>query len=394
MFYLIANGNRYENWKSVSVEKSIERLCGSFEFEATYSSVNTFPLKVGDPIQIVIDKTTLINGFIEKVDINYSANSHSIKLSGRDLSCDIVDSTLGNAIEFSPPTTLKQIIEKIISFLGITNIKVIEDTTIDPFSSGEIESGEFGINAFELIEKYAKKRQVIITTDADSNILITNAENVPLYDTVLVFDGTQNAMIKSCNAEYDNTKRFYKYIAGTQDNDSANNTNLSDLVQTPSPLPLEEEDDSTDTDSVKNTVSVFASSIDSEIRTSRIYNFVSEQSDTQTGIGNRAQWEMLFRKYHAFKQTYVLEGFYALQDNIIWQQGRNVKVIDSFSNVNDTLLITDVKYSYDLNGGSETTLTLLPKNAFISKPGSDTKKKQTEGAQVDASAYFDKTGKT
>ena len=240
-------------------------------------------------------------------------------------------------------------------------------------------------NLWKKKQKYARKRSVLITTNFDGNIVITNAENPPAYQTALVFDGTQDALILTGSAEYDNSKRFNKYFCKSQKNDAATTPNdfginpetppqITQDDEDPNDTPEEETQDQSGTD-------ISASAVDSDIRTTRIYNFIAEQSSDNAAVENRAEWEMVYRRAHAFKQNYVIQGFYASQDKLLWQPGKIVKVVDSFTMVNDYLLITEVTFDYNLSDGSKTNLTLLPPDAFLLKAKNKGKKKGKKSPQ-------------
>ena len=95
---LEVNGVRYDGWTEVTVSKSIENLCGSFDFSTTVKEsaglVIQNDLKAQDEVKIFIDDTLILTGNIESLSISYSTSDHSIRVSGRDKTGDLIDSSI------------------------------------------------------------------------------------------------------------------------------------------------------------------------------------------------------------------------------------------------------------------------------------------------------------
>lgn len=368
MITLEVNGVDYAGFTEISVTKSLTDFCGKFTFAAVWSDDVKFPIKVGQSCRIRVEDTIVINGFIEQLSINYDSSSHVINVMGRDRTADLVDSTLGKQIEFTAPYTLENIARKILNILGIKSITVSSNVILTPFQKGELESGEFGIKAFDLIEKYARKKHVLATTTGDGNILFMRSDLKNKYKTILSLDEITQLTIKSTNTTYDNSKRFHTYIVKSQGNDSIQyfETDVVNAVDISSP-PV----------------------YDNEIRKSRLYNFTSEQALlSKEQAKTRAQWEANFRRSQAFVYSCTVQGFMPVNDKIIWQPAYLVQVIDDFSNINSTLLITEVQYNFSLSLGSQSILKLVTSDSFtleIERP----EKKQKEEPQGGI-VYFDK----
>lgn len=56
---LEVNGRPYDNFKDVTVEKSMQTLCGKFDFIATITSVKDFPIKLQDSVRVLLDLRSL-----------------------------------------------------------------------------------------------------------------------------------------------------------------------------------------------------------------------------------------------------------------------------------------------------------------------------------------------
>jgi len=88
------NGQAFENFTSASVSIALDSISGSFNFTAVSTKGQLLPFRNGDACQILVDGEAVIDGFIEKLDYTYNAKSHSITVSGRDKTADLIDSTI------------------------------------------------------------------------------------------------------------------------------------------------------------------------------------------------------------------------------------------------------------------------------------------------------------
>lgn len=351
---IIVDGQERQDFTNISVIRSMEDLSGTFSFETTSTANIDFPLRVGSICQIVVDQTTVIDGFIEKLRITYSDGQHKIGVLGRDKTADVIDSTFGN-VELNAkdnPVTLKQIAESILKKLGIKDIKVIDNVGVKPFAKDHI-SIETGTTGFALLQKYAQKRQVLVTTDGLGNIVFTRTPT-KTYKTQLTLEKNAPGTILEGSFNIDYTKRFHEYICSSQGNPSTNTITI--IASTP--------------DKVADTSG--KSEADKEIRSSRVFNFQADSSSQDETAKQRATWESNFRTSQSKQWTYTLQGSIAEDDNEIWEPLRLVYVIDSFAHTSRTrLLISGVTYTQNLGEGSKTILKLMPENSFsliVNKP--------------------------
>ena len=340
-------GTKYNGFTSISVFKSIETISGSFGFSATSDDILVFPIQVGSPCSVTIDNSTIITGFIENVSVSYDSGTHSLDISGRDKTCDIIDSSVIGTKEFTSPISLTQIITKSLSDNSITGIEIVNNAgTIEPFADGELFSAEVGETLFSFIEKYARKRQVLLSSDGDGNIVLNRAGTTKAIASLQNIKNGQFNNIKSGNISYDFTQRFNKYIIQSQLNNSA----LSDF-------------DGTTTETVANQT---GEATDDKIkRTGRQLEITSESSDSSVTLKDLATWHSNLRRARGTTYNVVVQGFF--QDDArthLWKNNELVQVTDEFADVSATLLIQSVEYNFSLDGGSTTNISLVDKDAY------------------------------
>ena len=209
-------GIHYTEFQSCSVEKTLDNLCGSFNFTAITSPDHIFPFRLGDECKIYAEGELILTGFIEIMDGQGSAGQQTLTISGRDKTCDVVDSTIGKNIEYHAGISLVEVIKQTLSKQGITGIDVINNVKgLDNFTTGEIVTSQKSQSVFDFIESYARKRQVLLTSTPEGNILITRAATQLETDVLVAreyFDinGRNNVLSTSWNL--DATNRFNTYI--------------------------------------------------------------------------------------------------------------------------------------------------------------------------------------
>lgn len=91
---LTVNGTSKSGWTSVRVTRGIERMPSDFDIEQTelfagdLSSVSAQP---GDTCQILLGSDPVITGYIDRVVWSISKGAHTIRVTGRSKSQDLVD---------------------------------------------------------------------------------------------------------------------------------------------------------------------------------------------------------------------------------------------------------------------------------------------------------------
>jgi len=368
---LRVGGKDYSNWTSVSVSRSMDAASGAFNFVAASDEKQPFPVKTGDPVSVVIGGTEVMNGYIDMVEVSYTADNHHIQVTGRDKTADIIDSKVDHEIEFQAPISLDEVAKQTLANIGASDVKIVNNIKdLKPFEKGELISASIGQGAFDFIESYARKRQALVTTDGKGSLVLTRAdEDGPKISFNNVIGGKDNN-IKSASVSYDDTERYSDYKLYSQGN------------------PGGDEDVDESSEQLTNRTATYK---DKEIRSSRKYSNLAESSSKEEPLSDRVQWEAEIRKAKSFKYECAVVGFTAAEDGPPYEPNKLANVKDDFSNVDRELLITDIEYTLSLYEGSITRFTLIPKEAystlkkedqFQGKPASKTPKKAADEADT------------
>jgi prophage tail gpP-like protein len=353
MMILEVDSVPYEGFKDISAIVSMGAISGSFSFATTSSGQISLPIKEGQECRVLIDETPVITGFVENINVGYDATTHSIDISGRDKTMDVIDCS-SVIKELSGTLSLESAIRRILDGNGLTDIEVINEVSgLDSFKDGDIESGEVGEFMFDYIDRYARKRQVLLTRDGNGNILIVRAGTTDAVASLLnVVGGTENN-IKSASGAYSGTNTFNQYIVRSQQN----------------PVALQ----NSGTISTSKIVDQMGTAIDADVRASRILEIRPSQAGSDTDNENFAVWTKNIRRGRAFNYTAVVQGHYQDEDKTrLWVPNELVSIADDFvgmeSQLNAKMLIDTVEYRENLESGTTSTITCVDKNAYTIEP--------------------------
>ena len=323
---------------------ALDSIARGFSFTAASSEGLPLPFKGGEACRVIVDNVPVLTGFIESVIVTSDGSSHDIEISGRSTTGDVVDSSL-IALEINTPISLQKIIEAVVAFLGI-NIQVFDDSGgIEDFNTAEDKVGPaVGENAFAFIERLARKRQVLLTCDADANIVITRSkpELIEVKLQNLINDDGNNIMRST--ATYDNTDRFQGYIVKSQ-------LDTSSLIF------------GGDTD-LLSVVDQGGIATDIDVRFGRLLTIKAEKSSSVEQCKERATWEANIHRTRSRKYTVTVSGFQTSEGEL-WTTNKLVQITDVFADIDTLMLINTIGFSSSLADGSITTLGFVDKDSYL-----------------------------
>ena len=343
---LEVNGVQYDNFIAASCEIRLDSLCRQFSFSATADGDQSLPFKGGEKCKVRVDGELVITGTIEIVDVSYDSEAHNIQVSGRSLTGDLLDSTLDSIPSISGENlTLKKLMQIIIDHLGLS-IKVIDNVSPAAFTAAEdLPNPEPGENAFQFVEKYARKRQVLLTDDKNGNIVIASNSAINGAGRIQHILNSVDNNVLSAAFTYDITGRYnrYKVVSGLN----------------PSALNFAGD---TDLDSI---ASQGGGATDSAIKAGRQLIIEAEAPFSDSQCVERAKWESNIRKSRGLVYSCVLGGFRVAGDSgELWQTNRLYQITDDFLGKVEPMLANSVRFNFDLDEGSTTEIGFVGPQAY------------------------------
>jgi prophage tail gpP-like protein len=342
---LEVNGVQYSNFTESSCSLRLDALSSAFSFKAV-TGAEPLPFKGGEACQVFVSDELVLTGFIEVVNVSYDGTRHNVTISGRDKTGDLLDSSIGDMGDINGDgLTLKKLIELVIEHLGL-DLKVVDEVNPAEFNAAEdIAAPEPGDFAFNFIERYAKKRQVLLTSNAQGNVVIASNSGIEADGKIQHMINADDNNVLSSNYSYDTTGRFnaYKVISG----------------QNPSAL------NKGGAFSSKSVVDQSASATDTEIRKGRQLVIVPDVSMSSENCQKRADWDADIRRfrgliYGASVPLFRVGG----KAGSLWRLNRLYQIVDEFIGKVERMLCNTITFSQSVDDGSTTELGFVGKNAY------------------------------
>lgn len=356
------NGVRYSRFTGANATLRLDALSNSFSFGAVSDQGAPLPFTGGEACTVYADGEKVVQGFIELVNVSYDASSHAIDLQGRDKTGDLVDSSIGVLDDLGTQISLRRLTQIVIAHLNPrdpTFINVVDLAKPALFTPGEdLAAPDPGQNAFEFLETLARKRQVLLTSNADGDVVITQNSGTEVEGAAIIARAGdpegRNNVIKA-SVSYDQTGRFNVYKIASQDNliplAVAGSIGVDQIV-----------------DQGGSTVV-----LDQAVRRGRQFILTGESSFAGTQTKDRATWEANIRKARGRVYSATVHGF-RHQGGALWSPNTLVRVQDDRAGINAKMLINSVNYAMDTDGGRMTTLSLLQRDAYtleLEEPGTE-----------------------
>lgn len=332
---LTVNGTAYAGWTSLRASTSIEHASGSFELGVTDRwGAGELPfqvLKPGVECTLTLAGQTVITGWIDAITREIDERDCRVTLSGRDKTADLVDCSARVPSNYDN-RTLEQIAEDQCRDYGIPVSTTA--TTGAPFKRVVVEPGE---SVFELLERLARQRGVLLMPDGQGGLIIgqVGTEQAP---APLVLGGN----LRSLRYTLDFKDRFSEYQGLGQ---SAGRDEWSG----------------------KQAAQVQASATDDAAGAGRVRRKIIVGETGETDLKARVDWERAVRYGRSLSMQARVVGWAAAGE--LWRMNTQVVVRQRPRTEEDiTWLIAGVTYTLDNQSGTIADLDLVPPEAYTPEP--------------------------
>lgn len=336
---LAVNGVKYDGWLTASVSTSIEQFCSTFSFSTTVKEnpqlVVQNNLKLQDEVTVFIDDVKKITGYIEKLNISYDSENHSITVQGRDRTGDLVDSSI--LTKSYKHSNFESLANNVLNDNGYNHIKIINNVSNLPALPQDLQVATIQETIIGFLDKYAKTVQVLLTTNEEGNIVITRETKEDLGGILVSKNNNIINNILGGSIELSSTNRFRYIEVATQGNNNSQ---------------------------TENSVDQRGKSIDKTIRNPRRKVIVSTTPNQDITLNELALWNSNLRIAKGTRYSCKVQGFKPVEGKKkIWEFNTLAQVDDERCQLSGQFLIQGVTYEQS-NAGSTTTLSIVNKGAF------------------------------
>ena len=354
-------------WESVSITSALDAVAMSFELgvvaKDSMKRSSLIPCNTGDEVEIAIDGHKVLSGYVEQTPVSYTASSATAKIIGRSKTCDLIDCN---------PITKNS--DYVTASKGATSWQSAKDknkTYIDPPTSNLSSIEWKGLKLGQIIAQLIQPYNIRLVVEGN-NKLIEKLNKVVNYDTSTtetVLKAIQNIVKKedllfycdengdlvvgirgyrktttrlilgknilSANAKFDFSKLFRTYkVTGEQ---SGSNSSLG---------------------VANNTVWGIADF--SYVKRTRLNTVKAKGSSSRQDCNEQAANTLNYEVALANAITYTVQGWYDELNKTLWRVNTLVQVDDPFLDTQDVVLIKKVTFNLSNDGGTTTTLEVIP----------------------------------
>lgn len=339
---LHVNGQLYRGWKSVTIRRSMADLVGEFELNAANpwdgAGNALYPVNEFDACKISIDGETLLDGYVDDVDLSLDPRDHPMSIRGRDKALDLIDCSAIHGAGRWSGANLLSIARDLARPFGVS-VRAATDVG-KPFGAFVIQQGE---TAYAALERAARMRGVLVMSDGAGGLVITRAAKAtPIADLsetdkALSFKSTRSAR-----------ERFHRYDVKGQ----AQQAGYGDGEQ-----------------AAQTRARAFDHGVP---RKSRTLVLVAEDMGDGVTFAERARHEAAARRGRGLNLTAVIPSWRA-PDGALWQPNHLVTVDCPRMRHHGARLIEAVTFKMDWKEGWSAELTLKPPETWDRLPEKEDK---------------------
>lgn len=334
---LTVNGLKFSGWKTARVTRTIEAIAGGFELTVSdrwRAQSKPWAVYPEDVCALSLNGVRLVNGYVDRVDLRYSATDHGLSVSGRDKTAALVDNSVYDGKwEYldTPPLAICQRVAHPFGVAvrlqsGLTLPKLPSKVSIDP-----------GDTPFDVIERVCRKVGVLAVSDGGATVLLTRPGSTRTHTALI-----EGRNILSASGSFDAAGRYRRYMVLGQHY-------------------------GTDAWAGGGTAAVVGDASDTGVlRSSRVLVVRPEGAVTTETAKKRAQWEATVRAARADSVTVTVQGW-TQGNGEVWPVNAIVSVVSPSVRVDGEMLITQAVYEIG-PGGTTTEITLRDPESFTPEP--------------------------
>ena len=230
--YLEVGENLHQGWLDIAVQRSIEQASAQFHVGMTETwpgEANPIRVHPGDPCKVSLGDDLVISGYVDVAELAHDAKSHTVFVSGRSKTQDVVDCSCDSSKSKPAHWTNRTVVQIAEDVCFPYNVGVTTDISdLQPVTPPYV--AKVGDRAFDVIEQVCREQRLLVTDTPDGKLLLTRAGS----QTGPMFLHPGNILAASCRVDV--SKRFTKIIvkaqtAGDDDNWGSSVAGVEDFVE-------------------------------------------------------------------------------------------------------------------------------------------------------------------
>ncbi|WP_051356901.1 phage baseplate assembly protein [Azorhizobium doebereinerae] len=387
---LLIEGTPFVEWTSVRVTRDLSEISGSFQLELRDAtrSAPTFPFaslvayapRVEDGLscEIRIDGEPVLIGWIESISPRAGEGQVSVSVSGKDKTGDLIDSaaTVDGPCEFFD-SKIDQVASSILKPFGL---KVRLDVDAGPsFPRATIDVGESAMSA---IEKFARQRELLVTSDGVGALVLTRSGK-KRGPGDLVFPGN----VVETSGNWSTKEQHSQYnVKGQAERAAGLRRPAPHLDSTAAPSGSSSGDYVQQQDAHERAgITIQGERKHPSMQRHRPVVAMARTQLTAEGAQRQADWMERTARARSVKIEHKVKDFRGANGRL-WRPNELVFVSDSFQGLNRDMLIAGVEMGFDQSGAT-TLLRLTGPESYDTAPeGARTKNRKNGSGKPEGAA--------
>ena len=346
---LLVGGAVHRGWRAMKLTASLDAPAtkASLELAERWSAAAdgiARAVKPGEACQLRLEGETVLDGWIDAVEVRYDERDHVLTVVARDRIGDLVDcaAVLDGPHEWSG-LKLDEIARRLGEPYGV-RVEALVDPGA-PFARFAIQPGE---TAWEALERAARARGVLLAGDGSGTLRLTRASEAAEGAGPIEL----GANVRRALGRFDHAERYSVVCvrgqgegggqsAGVHAPDGAVTAGGEQLLRARGE----------------------ARATDPAIRRHRPRVVIAEAAGDATGFAQRAAWEVRHAAGQGTRVAYTVPGWRG-PEGALWRTATRVRVRDAWLGVDADLLVATVLFSLTPGDGSLTEVEVTLPDAY------------------------------
>jgi prophage tail gpP-like protein len=348
----------FAGWTGVDIGASVESLARTFSFKAASrwpNELHLLRIRPGSRVEVNVGSDRVVTGWVDKLDAGFDRGSHTLTVTGRSLTGDLVDCAATGETSFRRKDAVR--ICRTLAAGYEVEIRNDLDNVGEKLRRFDLQDGELVGAA---LQRLALLRGFLVTDNELGELVLTRA-GYEKADVALVVGGDRGNVL-SGSASVDVSGRFSEYRVKSlrvgDDND------FGDVLQS-----LETAEDTLD-----------------DLGRRRVYELTAEAGEDKARTRERAEWEAATRYGQSISVSYAVQGWRQREGGALWRPNMLVDVFDDLAGIRGELLVVDVAFGLN-DSGTTTKLTLAPIEGYELLPPAKPRRRRRRPTRAVSSPY-------
>ena len=341
------DGVDWQGWKTVEITRQVDAIAGSFSLSLSdrwQADATALPLAAGLPCKVLGGGVLMLTGYLDDYKPGATPTEHSITVSGRDKSADLVDCGAVHKPGHWQGLTALQLAQIFAKPFGVA-VTASGDVGA-PYPSFKLEQGE---TAHEALDRALRQRELLAIPDGSGGLVLARI-GANRSSTMLEHGPAGN--VTTISATYSMKDRYSEYVVQGQQ------PGTDDMWGTAA-------------------AAVTATVRDPAVKRYRPFIIRAENQVNSTTAHKRAVWECTVRAARAVTVEVTVPGWHD-NEGKLWAVNCLVPVKLPFLRIEQDLLISKTVHSKGPSG-TLTKLELRDPKAFLPEPEKKKKGSGTSG---------------